>query len=199
MSPARSAWATCRLQVYGSGRVPRFVRRWRNPISRLSRRTRDPLLHQARQRDSVPAQVDGRLVSVVMLDLPLPRPVPEVAVIVVAVATHLARRIGREQLVPAAAPDVVERRAGIGRPQRHARVLPEQVEAARRVHEVEDLRAGVGEQGQPEAVALERQPGNTLLHERAIDDGRRHGAAEHTATGCATFAVSHRDPKGTPP
>ena len=100
--------------------------------------------------------------------------------IVERVAVELAGRVGGEELVPAAAPDVVERRAGVGSPERHARVLPQEVDARRPVHEVEDLGACVGEERQPQLVALECDPGDTLVHERRVDD-RRAGHSPFSA------------------
>src|SRR5262245_23540906 len=71
---------------------------------------RDPLLHAAGKRDAVATETERRLRAVVALDGPLPRPYPEIAVVVVARALEGARRIGGEELVPTAAPHVVERR-----------------------------------------------------------------------------------------
>ena len=149
------AWATCRLQANGTGWVPRFVSRWRKRTSRPSRRS---VIHFSIRHGNATVwrlRCDGRRLAVVLLDRPVPRAVPEVAVIVERVAVELARRVGGEELVPAAAPDVVERRAGVGSPERHAGVLPEEVDARRPMHEVEDLGACVGEQRQPQPVALE--------------------------------------------
>ena len=96
--------------------------------------------------------------------------------VVERVVAHHARRVGREQLVPTAAPHVVERGSGIGGSERHARVLPQQVVARRQVDEVGDLAARVGKDGGADAVARQRDAGDAVVDERGVGDRRfRHG------------------------
>ena len=134
-----------------------------------------PPLHQAGQRDRVAAEVDGRHLAVVMRYRPVPRTEPQVTVIVKGVVTHLAGIVGGKQLVPASAPNVVEGRAGVRAPQRHAWVVPEQIEPTPLVHEVEDFCACVREQGESHPIALEKKAGDALMHVRGVDDGWWHG------------------------
>jgi len=102
---------------------------------------------------------------------------------VVGDAVEVAGRVGGEELIPAAAPDVVEGSARVRPLQGNARVLPEEVEARRLVHEVQDLAARVREHGQLERGAAQRD----ARHARPLDR-----SVYQTAPGDAHARVSRR-------
>ena len=86
------------------------------------------------------------------------------------IAVDLAGRIGWKELVPAPTPDVVECGTGIRPPQRHARVRPQEVVAARLVNEVEDLRPRLGEERDAHPLALEQEAGHAPVLIGVVDD-----------------------------
>ena len=170
--------ATWRFQTYGTRLEPEVhepVAEARQPIAVH----RNPLLHQTGDGDPVALKKDGGGLAVVLLDRPVPRATPQVAVVVERVVADLAGRVRREELVPSAAPDVVEGRAGVRAAERDPRVLPEQVLACLQMHEIEDLGASLREDGHSQPIALEPEPRNSIVNVVGVDDGPQRSSVAY--------------------
>ena len=115
----------------------------------------DPLLGPAGQRHALSAHVKDSSTPVVSYDVPRPRADPQVAVIVIGGAADVTGRIGGDDVIPAAAPHVVERGAGVGPRDRNARVFPKEVEARVVVDEAQDLPSGLGDDDHGDVIAAQ--------------------------------------------